>query len=121
FLSQFWSGFLRETRWNAFPAHQPENQSLKRFSWARNGITVELISSFSIRCSSFASVVALSTGASFSFLGHKRDILASFFSLKHPHSLMWGLQGELEVKPPLQLMHSAVQGSWCGIGFPMPG
>ncbi|KAK3929635.1 Retina-specific copper amine oxidase [Frankliniella fusca] len=50
-----------------------------------------------------------------------RDILASFFSLKHPHSLMWGLQGELEVKPPLQLVHSAVQGGWRGIGFPMPG
>ncbi|KAK3919906.1 tRNA-uridine aminocarboxypropyltransferase 1, partial [Frankliniella fusca] len=44
-----------------------------------------------------------------------RDILASFFSLKHPHSLMWGLQGELEVKPPLQLVHSAVQGGWRGI------
>ncbi|KAK3917129.1 Protein FAM83F, partial [Frankliniella fusca] len=30
---------------------------------------------------------------------------------------MWGLQGELEVKPPLQLVHSAVQGGWRGIAI----
>ncbi|KAK3926581.1 Serpentine receptor class gamma-11, partial [Frankliniella fusca] len=46
-----------------------------------------------------------------------RDILvANFCCLERPHFLVWGLQGELEIKPTLQLMHGAIQGGWCGVG-----
>ncbi|KAK3916957.1 Xylose isomerase, partial [Frankliniella fusca] len=134
-LEQFWSGLLRETRWKPFPTHQPERPSRGSSASATSPLAAAASSapaasaaclcvgvrvgcrSYCIEggdesCKSLIGLIPI-----YHVLRCCRDILvANFCCLERPQFLVWGLQGELEVKPSLQLMHGAIQGGWCGVG-----